>query len=154
MSSRDRRRTILELVRAGEYSTQAELADALRAQGFDAVQTTISRDIRDLGLVKVRAAGGRLVYAPPGAADPERFQRLRSALREWALGFEPTGNLLVITTPSGYANALARAIDESGHPRVAGTVAGDNTIFVAARDGLTGAQLRDELIQIGEQGAA
>ena len=154
MSSRDRQRTILELVRAGEYSTQAELAEALRAQGFDAVQTTISRDIRDLGLVKVRTAGGRLVYAPPGAADPERFQRLRSALREWALGFEPTGNLLVITTPSGYANALARAIDESGHPRVAGTVAGDNTIFVAAREGLTGAQLRDELIQIGEEGAA
>jgi len=154
MSSRDRQRTILELIRAGEYSTQAELSEALRAQGFDAVQTTISRDIRDLGLVKSRSESGRLVYAPPGSADPERFRRLRSALREWALGFEPTGSLLVITTPSGYANALARAIDESGHPRVAGTVAGDNTIFVAAREGLTGAQLRDELIQLSEEGAA
>lgn len=154
MSSRDRQRTILELIRAGEYSTQAELSEALHGQGFEAVQTTISRDIRDLGLVKVRAGSGRLVYGPPGAADPERFQRLRTALREWALGFEPTGNLLVITTPSGYANALARALDESGHPRVAGTVAGDNTIFVAAREGLTGAQLRDELIHLSEEGAA
>lgn len=154
MSSRDRQRTILELIHAGEYSTQAELSEALRAQGFDAVQTTISRDIRDLGLVKVRTGSGRLAYAPPGSADPERDRRLRSALREWALGFEPTGSLLVITTPSGYANALARALDESGHPRIAGTVAGDNTIFVAAREGLTGAQLRDELIQLSEEGAA
>ena len=153
MSSRDRQRAILELIRDGDYSTQAELASALRDLGFDAVQTTISRDIRELGLVKVRR-NRRLVYAPPGAADPDRYRRLRSALREWALGFEPTGNLLVITTPPGYANALARAVDESDHPQVAGTIAGDNTIFVAAREGVTGAELRDELMTHLQEGAA
>jgi transcriptional regulator of arginine metabolism len=154
MSSRDRQRAILDLVRAGEYSTQAELAHALRAQGFDAVQTTISRDIRDLGLVKVRAPNGRLVYAPPGTADRDRDRRLRAALREWALGFEPSANLLVIQTPSGYANALARAIDESNHPQVAGNVAGDNTIIVVAREGFTGARLRDTFIHLTQEGAA
>jgi transcriptional regulator of arginine metabolism len=154
MSSRDRQRAILDLIRTGEYSTQAELAQALRAHGSEAVQTTISRDIKDLGLVKVRAQSGRLVYAPPHAADLDRLHRLRTALSEWALGFEPTGNLLVITTPSGYANALARAFDESDHPLLAGTIAGDNTIFVAARDGVSGAQLRDELLTHLERGVA
>lgn len=154
MSSRDRQRAILDLVRSGEYSTQAELAEALHELGSEAVQTTISRDIKELGLVKVRAANGKLVYAPPGAADRDRDRRLRAAVREWALGFEPTGNLLVIQTPSGYANALARAIDESGHPQIAGNIAGDNTIFVAAREGVTGAQLRDMFVDLTQEGVA
>jgi transcriptional regulator of arginine metabolism len=154
MSSRDRQRAILDLVRSGEYSTQAELAEALHGLGSEAVQTTISRDIKELGLVKVRGKSGRLVYAPPGAADLDRYRRLRTALHEWALTFEPTGNILVIMTPSGYANALARAIDESNHDDVAGTIAGDNTIFVAAREGLTAAQLRTTLVNLTEQGAA
>jgi transcriptional regulator of arginine metabolism len=154
VSSRDRQRAILDLVRSGEYSTQAELAEALHELGSEAVQTTISRDIKELGLVKVRAANGKLVYAPPGAADADRDRRLRAALREWALGFEPTGNLLVIQTPSGYANALARAIDESNHPQIAGNVAGDNTILVAAREGTTGAELRDMFLNLVQEGAA
>jgi transcriptional regulator of arginine metabolism len=154
MSSRDRQRAILDLIRTGEYSTQAELAEALRAHGSEAVQTTISRDIKELGLVKVRTQGGKLVYAPPGTADRDRDRRLRAAMREWALGFEPTGNLLVIATPSGYANALARALDESNHPLVAGNIAGDNTIFVAAREGVSGAQLRDTFIDLTEEGVA
>ena len=154
MSSRDRQRAILDLIRSGEYSTQAELAEALRAHGSEAVQTTISRDIKELGLVKVRAQNGRLIYAPPHSADRDRLTRLYAALREWALGFQPTGNLLVITTPSGYANALARAFDESDHPSLAGTIAGDNTIFVAARDGMSGAELRDELLTHLEEGVA
>jgi transcriptional regulator of arginine metabolism len=75
-------------------------------------------------------------------------------MRRYVLGAEAAGTLVVLTTPSGYANALAQAIDEAAHPGVAGTVAGDNTIFVAARDGISAAMLRDALSGHLLQGAA
>lgn len=145
MSKFDRQGAILRLVQQRELGTQAEVAEALRSEGFDAVQTTVSRDIAQLGLVKTRGAEGRLVYALPGAADLDRLSELTSALRRWAITLDATGNLAVVKTPPGFANALARAIDEAYLPDVIGTVAGDDTIFVAAREGLTGADLADEL---------
>jgi transcriptional regulator of arginine metabolism len=144
---------ILRLVREQEVATQQELAEALHAEGFDVVQTTVSRDIRDLGLTKVRR-GGRLVYAPPGTHDLEAMRR---ALRQFAHGMEPTGNLVVVATASGAANVLGQVIDDAQHPQIAGTVAGDNTIFVAAREPVTGSQLRDELYRLideQDEGAA
>ena len=145
MAKFDRQGAILRLVRQRALSTQAEVAEALRGEGIDAVQTTVSRDIAQLGLVKVRNADGRLVYALPGADDLNRLSALTTALRRWALALTPTGNLIVIETPSGHANALAQVIDDARIADVAGTVAGDNTIFVAARDGLSGAELAAEL---------
>jgi transcriptional regulator of arginine metabolism len=141
----ERQGAILRLVQQRELGTQAEVAEALRAEGFDAVQTTVSRDIAQLGLVKTRGAEGRLIYALPGAADLHRLSELTSALRRWAISLDATGNLAVLRTPPGTANALARAIDEAHLPDVVGTVAGDDTIFVAAREGLTGAELAEEL---------
>ena len=137
----ERRGAILDLVEHNHISTQAELAEALRGQGIDAVQATVSRDIAHLGLVKVRNGEGRLIYAQPGAADLRRLEQLSTALRGWAGTMIPTGGLLVIHTPRGFAAALADAIDEAGLPDVAGTVAGDNTIFVALRDGSSAAEL-------------
>ena len=154
MNRRERQNAILELVRERALSTQAEVAAALKDAGFEVVQTTVSRDIADLGLVKVRAPSGRLVYAPPGTSDTDRLRALGAALRRYALGIEASGPLLVLTTPSGYANALAQALDEAGHPGIAGTVAGDNTIFVAARDGKPASALRDELTGHLLKGAA
>jgi transcriptional regulator of arginine metabolism len=154
MNRRERQSAILELVRERALSTQAEVASALREAGFEVVQTTVSRDIADLGLVKVRAPSGRLVYAPPGTTDGDRMRALGAAMRRYAIGAEAAGRLVVLTTPSGYANALAQAIDEAAHPGVAGTIAGDNTIFVAARDGISAAVLRDELSGHLLQGAA
>ncbi len=141
----ERQDTILRLVGERHLSTQAELAEALRGEGIDAVQTTVSRDVARLGLVKVRNGDGRLVYALPGAADLRRLEQLQSALRNWAGAMIPTGNLLVLHTPRGFAAALADAIDEAGLPEVAGTVAGDNTIFVAIREGAGAAELAFEL---------
>jgi transcriptional regulator of arginine metabolism len=141
----ERQDTILRLVGERHLSTQAELAEALRGEGIDAVQTTVSRDVARLGLVKVRNGDGRLVYALPGAADLRRLGQLQSALRNWAGTMIPTGNLLVLHTPRGFAAALADAIDEAGLPEVAGTVAGDNTILVAVREGSGAAELAFEL---------
>jgi transcriptional regulator of arginine metabolism len=154
MNRRERQSAILELVRDRALSTQAEVAAALKETGFEVVQTTVSRDIADLGLVKVRAPSGRLVYAPPGTTDTDRLRALAAAMRRYAIGMEAAGSMVVLTTPSGYANALAQAIDEAGHPGIAGTLAGDNTILVVARDGTPAAVLREELAGHVLEGAA
>ena len=151
---RERQGVILRLIRERPISTQAELAEALHETGYDVVQTTVSRDIAELGLTKVRSARGRLVYAPPGTTNGDRMRELVLALRRWALGFEASGNLVVVTTPSGYASALSQAMDEAGHPGIAGTIAGDNTILVVAREGLAGAELRETLRNYLLEGAA
>ena len=137
----ERQGAILRLVQRQALSTQAEVAAALRANGIDAVQATVSRDIAQLGLIKVRNPEGRLVYALPGAADLDRLDELVAALKRWAGELTPTGELLVIQTPSGFASPLAEAIDRAALAEIAGTIAGENTIFVAARDGAAGADV-------------
>jgi transcriptional regulator of arginine metabolism len=145
MSRRERQQAILELVGERAISTQAELAGALRGGGYDVVQTTVSRDVAELGLIKVRAPSGRLVYAAPGTSDADRMRAIGAAMRRYAIGVEAAASIVVVTTPSGYASALAQALDEGRHPRIAGTLAGDNTIFLAPRDGVSPSELRDEL---------
>ena len=140
----ERQKKILRLIEEKHLSTQAELAEALHGEGVDTVQTTVSRDIAQLGLVKVRNGNGKLVYALPGAADLRRFEELATAMRRWATEMTAAGSLLVITTPNGLATPLADAIDEAGLADVAGTIAGENTIFVAARDGMTGTDLEEQ----------
>jgi transcriptional regulator of arginine metabolism len=145
----ERQGAILRLVRERPLHTQAEVAEALRADGIDAVQATVSRDIAQLGLTKVRNIEGKLVYALPGAADLRRLDELSSALRQYMGATTPSGTILVIQTPRGYAAALADALDAAGLPEIAGTIAGDNTVFVACSDGTTplefGADLRSRL---------
>jgi transcriptional regulator of arginine metabolism len=141
----ERQGAILRLVQERDLSTQSEVAAALREHGISTVQATVSRDIAQLGLVKVRGPEGRLVYALPGAEDLDRLAELTAALNRWAIDMTSSANLVVLRTPPGYAQPLARAIDHAGLADVAGTVAGDDTIFVAAREGLTGAELAAEL---------
>ena len=155
MTRRERQGEILRLVRDREISTQSELAEALHEAGVDVVQTTISRDIAELGLVKVRAPSGRLVYAVAGTvSNRDRLAELSGALRRWSHSIESSGNIVVVATPSGYSNALAQVIDEAAHPRILGTLAGENTILVIAREGIAGTALRDELRSHLMEGAA
>jgi transcriptional regulator of arginine metabolism len=148
----ERHAAILRLVREQPLSTQTELADALRAEGHEVVQTTVSRDIHELGLIKVRHESGRLVYAFP--EDTPIGEDLREALSRWALAMEPSGQLVVVATPYGYASPLAQAIDIARHPYIAGTIAGENTVLLVAREPYTGAQLIDELRTQTLRGAA
>ena len=153
MNRSERQAAIQRLVREQPLSTQAELADALRAEGHQVVQTAVSRDIHELGLIKVRHEGGRLVYAFP--EDVAGYNEdLTGALQRWGLNFEPSGNLVVVLTPYGYASALAQAIDVARHPRIAGTIAGENTVFLVSREPTTGAELADELRATRMRGAA
>jgi transcriptional regulator of arginine metabolism len=151
MNRNERHAAILRLVRERPISTQAELADALRSEGHDVVQTTISRDIHELGLIKVRR-DGRLVYAFPEDVGPS--EEISEALARWALTIEPSGQLVVVTTPYGYASAFAQAIDVSRHPHIAGTIGGENTVLLVAREPFTGAQLAAELQLQRLRGAA
>jgi transcriptional regulator of arginine metabolism len=140
----ERHAAIQRLIREQPISTQTELAEALRREGHDVVQTTVSRDVHELRLIKLRDSRGRLVYAFP--EDAAGFdQDLADALARWALTVEPSGNLVVVTTPYGYAQPLAQAIDVAHHPHVAGTVAGENTVLLVAREPVTGAQLSEEI---------
>jgi len=155
MTDKTRRQgAILRLVREREISTQSELVDALRAAGHEVVQTTVSRDVHELGLRKVRTGSGQLAYAPPDAPDADGLRALGAALRRWALDFQASGNILVVLTPRGYAAPLADAIDASGLMDAIGTVAGDNTIIVVAREGVSGAGLADQLRNYAMEGAA
>jgi transcriptional regulator of arginine metabolism len=151
---RERQGAILRLIRERPISTQAELADALHKAGYEAVQTTVSRDIAELGLVKVRAANGRLVYAPAGTADLDRLRELENAFRRWALAIDANETLVVVFTPRGFSAPLAEAIDESNHPHVLATVAGDNTILVVPAAGTSAPALREELSRHLLEGAA
>ena len=117
---------MLAIVTGAAVSTQDELADALRKRGFIASQASVSRDIAALGLVKVRGRYARGV-APAPAEDP-MLTRIRSNV----LRVRPAGDhLLVLSTPPGEASPVAIAIDGQDWPGVAGTIAGDDTIFVA-----------------------
>jgi transcriptional regulator of arginine metabolism len=92
------------------------------------------------------------VYAQ--AEDGGYNEELSGSLKRWALTVEPSGQLVVVTTPYGYASALAQAIDVARHPHIAGTIAGENTVLLVAREPATGAQLADELHAQRLQGAA
>ena len=152
MNRPERHAAILRLVRERPISTQTELADALRSEGHEVVQTTVSRDVHELGLVKRRHATGRLAYVFP--EDAGLSEDMSAALGRWALTIEPSGQLVVVTTPYGYASALAQAIDVARPPHIAGTVAGENTVLLIAREPLTGAALADELQSQRLRGAA
>ena len=153
MNRAERHAVIQRLVREQPISTQTELADALRNEGHEVVQTTVSRDIHELGLIKVRHPSGKLVYAFP--EDSAAYnEELSDALTRWALTLEPSGNLVVVLTPYGYASALAQAIDVARHPHVAGTIAGENTVMLVSREPVTGAELADELRSLRLKGAA
>lgn len=142
---------IVELIRDKAVRSQTELADLLAAEGVQVTQATLSRDLEELGAVKVRGGDGPAVYLIPedghrplrdAEAAPARLVRL---LRELLTGVDASGNITVLRTPPGAAQFLASALDRAGLPEVVGTIAGDDTILVVARDAIGGAALGERL---------
>ena len=133
MNKHARHGAIREIVREGRYASQEELREALAGRGFDVTQATLSRDIRELRLLKVPDAEGGSAYTlPPEAWDQTpKLERLMAAL---FVGAEGTGNLLVLKTLAGGAQPVAVAIDWEEWPEVLGTIAGDDTILLILRD--------------------
>lgn len=133
---RERERVILEIVRELPIRTQADLVRALEHRGYDVTQATVSRDVRRLGLVKVRERDGRSRYTTPGTetAPPVSRRVLQTTLREFATDILRGDALFAIRTHSGCANAVAVALDEAGIEGVVATLAGDDTILVLTRN--------------------
>lgn len=142
-----RQARIVAILSSESVRSQGELAALLAAEGIDVTQATLSRDLDELGAVKLRGAdGGAGVYIVPEDGSPVRgvsggTGRLSRLLSELLVSTDASGNLAVLRTPPGAADYLASAIDRAALPYVVGTIAGDDTIFVAAREPMTGAEL-------------
>ena len=130
---RARQLLIAELLEQHVVRSQGELADLLAAEGFTVTQATLSRDLVDIGAVKVRGESG-IAYAVPGqvASPPDRDARLRRVCADLLTAATASANLVVLRTPPGGANLLASAIDQALPDDVLGTIAGDDTVLVIA----------------------
>ena len=129
-----RQAAILNIIQSRDIDTQEELAEALRAEGYVITQATVSRDIKQLRLVKVLSSEGRYHYAQSTEKNPglsERFARLFQAS---VVGVDYAGNIIVVKTVAGSANAAGEAIDSMDLKEVLGTMAGDNTVLVIVHD--------------------
>lgn len=140
MPKTQRQQRIVRLLEAHAVTSQTQLVELLAADGLVVTQATVSRDLEELGAVKVRVPGGETVYAIPElphdqTAPPEHLRRV---LGDWVADIGHSGNLVVIRTPPGSAHVVASALDRSSLPDVVGTVAGDDTILVIAAEDVGG----------------
>ena len=131
---RQRHREILEIISQESVETQEDLARRLRERGFEVTQATVSRDIKELRLLKVLTDEGSYRYAVAEKAEQGLTERLRRIFTETALHVDVAENLIVIKTLPGSAHAAAEMVDTMRWPETVGTLAGDNTILVIARD--------------------
>ena len=159
-----RQSRIIELLGRNAVHSQSELARLLADAGVDVTQATLSRDLVDIGAVKLRAADGSLIYAVPGEGG-ERIRRARTGgaetfagrlarlAQELLVSAEASANLVIVRTPPGAAQFLASAIDHADWESVLGTVAGDDTLLVISRDPLGGDDLAASLLALTERRA-
>jgi transcriptional regulator of arginine metabolism len=142
-----RQARIVAILSSEPISSQSELAARLAGEGIEVTQATLSRDLEELGAVKLRGPdGGVGVYIVPEDGSPVRgvsggTDRMSRLLGELLVSTDASGNLAVLRTPPGAAHYLASAIDRAALPYVVGTVAGDDTILVVAREPMTGKEL-------------
>lgn len=152
-----RQARITELIAAGPIHSQTQLAEALAATGIEATQATLSRDLEELGAIKLRGVdGGSGSYVIPDDGHPRPMaggtERLSRLLADLLVSTASSGNLAVLRTPPGAAQFLASAIDRAAPEGVIGTIAGDDTLLLVAADGTTGAQVGARLTELARAG--
>ncbi|MBV9661244.1 MAG: arginine repressor [Acidimicrobiales bacterium] len=147
LSKAQRQHRIVQLIEQSPITSQQQLVELLSSAGVEATQATVSRDLEEIGAVKVRAAGGDAVYAvpelPKDRVAPE--EHLRRVLGDWVVEVAQSANLVVVRTPPGSAHVVASALDRAGLAGVVGTVAGDDTILVVADERVGGAEMAERL---------
>lgn len=130
-----RHKLIREIVEQQQIETQNQLTEALHAYGLNVTQATISRDIKDLGLIKVSAGNNSFRYSlPVGANSINTFDRAKRMLRDDLLKVEVAHDIIVLKTLPGMAQGMGSCVDGLGWREVLGTIAGDDTVFVVTRD--------------------
>jgi transcriptional regulator of arginine metabolism len=147
MAKNQRQHRISRILEHHAVGSQGELVELLAAEGVVATQATVSRDLEDLGAVKVRLPGGDTVYAIPEVAKervaPE--DHLKRVLGDWAVEVGHSANLVVIRTPPGSAHVVGSALDRSGMDGIVGTIAGDDTVMVVAVEAVGGKKMAARL---------
>jgi transcriptional regulator of arginine metabolism len=150
ISKRDRQGAILEIIRNNRVTSQMELRNLLMDEDIEVTQATLSRDLKELRLVKIPGAAGRGHYTLP--EEWEHTPPLEALLPTLFLSAEGTGNLLVIRTMTGGAQAVATGIDWEEWPEVLGTIAGDDTILLILREESQLRLLRNRILEIAGEG--
>jgi transcriptional regulator of arginine metabolism len=147
-----RQKAIADLIRAEPLASQEEVTARLGAIGYSVTQATVSRDLDQMGAVKVKR-GGALSYALPDQAGANDWAaaRLQRIFSEWVISIEAAGNLLVIKTPPGSAHLLGVALDQARLDEVAGTICGDDTLFVALRNGVDAGFLASHFQKLSQE---
>jgi transcriptional regulator of arginine metabolism len=142
-----RQHRIEQILERHAVASQGQLVELLAEAGVEATQATVSRDLEEIGAVKVRAAGGESIYAvpdlPKDRVAPE--EHLRRVLGDWVVEVTSSANLVVVRTPPGSAHVVASALDRAGLAEVVGTVAGDDTLLVVADERIGGSALADRI---------
>lgn len=150
MSKVQRQQAIARLIEQHAVTNQPQLVELLDGESISATQATVSRDLEDLGAVKVRVPGGATVYAVPEFA-PERVapvDQLRRVMGEWVAEVTQSLNLVIVRTPPGCAHVVASALDRSGLNGLLGTVAGDDTMLCVATESVGGFNLANQLREL------
>lgn len=142
---------ILQIISNKDIETQEELAAELRAVGYKVTQATVSRDIRELRLIKAAAKGGGFKYAKPARHEIAVSERLTRILADSLINVDSSGNMIVVKTLSGSANVAAEALDNLGWTEILGTIAGDNTIFIVVRNETDTAEITNRIRKMTDQ---
>jgi transcriptional regulator of arginine metabolism len=142
-----RQHLVAKLIEAQPVGNQAQLVELLAAEGVVATQATVSRDLDDLGAIKIRVPGGESAYAIPALPKEQRApeDHLRRVFGDWVVEVGHSANLVVVRTPPGSAHVVASALDRAGVADVVGTVAGDDTILVIVDESVGGAAVAERL---------
>jgi len=142
-----RQHLVARLIESQAIANQQALVDQLAAEGVIATQATVSRDLEDLGAIKVRMPGGESAYAIPALPKEQRApeDHLRRVFGDWVVEVATSDNLVVIRTPPGSAHVVASALDRSGLAGILGTVAGDDTILIVVAADIGGATIAAQL---------
>ncbi len=145
-----RQHRIAQVLEARPVSSQGQLVDLLAAAGVEATQATVSRDLEEMGAVKVRVPGGEMVYAVPELPRDRLApdDHLRRVLGEWVVEVAYSANVVVVRTPPGSAHVVASALDRATSSGILGTVAGDDTLVVIASEAVGGAAVARRLAQL------
>jgi transcriptional regulator of arginine metabolism len=141
-----RQRALADLIRGHSLASQEEVASRLSSLGFEVTQATVSRDLEQLGALKVRR-DGRISYALPDQipSNGPSQSRLASVLRDWVRSIDAAASMVVLKTPPGSAHLIGVALDESTLPEIVGTICGDDTIFIACRSASEAGTLSSKL---------
>ena len=147
LTKNQRQHRLAQILETSAVTSQAQLVELLAGVGVMATQATVSRDLEEMGAVKVRVPGGETVYAIPELAHervaPE--DHLRRVCSEWVVDVACSANIVILRTPPGSAHVVASALDRAGLTDVLGTVAGDDTVLVVVTEGVRGSEAAERL---------